>query len=551
MIEGRLRDDLTSLPQVSISQILKLAKKSHENYLVRSSVKDLETAVSYYIEAMKIDPSIPEPYCRLASLLWEKGQIDTGAALKECRKAVKIDPESSVARLYLGYFLKVAEKFDEAESELLTAVKMDGIFSSKARVALGLTIIQKARSCRSDFKDIIRGLHYFASGMLLMMLDVNAIRVFARSFVEELHTVWLRLNGSFHKRFKNYDEAIKVYENAAERTGKSVFYSEIGDLSVEAGNHIQAIEYYKKSLESAPDNSVLWTKLVNILQNSNSASVEEIKNCYNHIIELEPDNARIYYELGHLYLQLYDRFSTLNAFKKAVELEPDNAFYHNSLAYSYVQLEDYNNAILEYQKAIKLNPENTWTSIVSQALGAIYHQVKNNIEAAIVAYQTSIVLDPFNVDAYIALGEVYQETNDLTNAIDCYCEVLKLDPNIAKVYCNLGAALWEKDYIEESIVAYNKAVTLDPMHSYALNNLGVIYLDGSGKPDEALINFTRAIKSNPNFALAYYNKARAYQAIDNKMSAARYYQMAIDINKLTDELDEEEAQERLHQLFAV
>ena len=31
--------------------------------------------------------------------------------------------------------------------------------------------------------------------------------------------------------------------------------------------------------------------------------------------------------------------------------------------------------------------------------------------------------------------------------------------------------------------------------------------------------------------------------------AANYYQMAIDLNRLTEELDEEDIQERLHSLF--
>ena len=46
--------------------------------------------------------------------------------------------------------------------------------------------------------------------------------------------------------------------------------------------------------------------------------------------------------------------------------------------------------------------------------------------------------------------------------------------------------------------------------------------------------FTKAIKHNPNYALAYYNKGRCYQSMKNKSGAAKYYQMAIDINKLPD-----------------
>ncbi|OGI22006.1 MAG: hypothetical protein A2287_10485 [Candidatus Melainabacteria bacterium RIFOXYA12_FULL_32_12] len=552
MIEGRFKDLNISLSGNDVSLVLKLARQSHENYLIRSLEKDLESAVLYYLEAIKLDPSIPEAYCKLASLLWEKGQIDVDSALDECRKAMKIDPNSSVARLYAGNFLKAAGRFEEAEKEFLEAIKINKFFSAKPRIALGVNIIQKMQTSASNINELARGLYYFCSGIVMILWDYNSLRMLCRSIIEDIKLLSIKFNVNLFKKLKKYDQAIRIYEDAAERTGKiTMFYSEIGDLSLEIGDYSKAVQYYKKTLESSPDNVVIWAKLTNLLQTQYKDNVDELKSCYNRLVELEPNNARIYYELGHLYLKLEDRFSAINAFRRSVEIEPSNAFYHNSLAYGLVQLEDYNGAISEYQKAIKLNPDNEWTSIVTQALGAIYHQVKCNIDAAVVAYQTAVVLDPYNVDAFIALGELYHETNDLNNAIDCYCEVIKLDPSIPKVYCNFGLALWEKDYIEEAIVAFQKAVTLDPKYSVALNNLGVVCLDGAGKPDEALINFTRAIKCNPNYAAAYYNKGRAYQVLDNKMSAAKYYQMAIDINKFTNELNEPEVEERLYELFAV
>lgn len=553
MIKGRLKDLSAAVSKINVNEILNLAKRYHENYLIRSSEKDLDNAILYYLEVIKIEPSMSEAYCKLASLMLEKGDIDIDSALEECSKAKKLDLNSSAASLYSGYFLKADGRFDEAEAEFKSAIELNGFLSAKPRIALGATIIEKLHTLEKfNFKEFLRGMYYFCSGIMMISFDSDIVRLICKSILEDIRVLFFKFNGSLYKNFKNYEKAVKVYENAAESTGRiNMFYSEIGDLSIESGNYPQAVKYYKKSLESSPDNAVLWAKLADILQRNYIDNIDEIKDCYDHLLELEPTNAAIYYELGHLYLKLEDKFSTVNAFKRAVEIEPDNAYYHNSLAYSLIQLEDYDAAINEYQKAIKLNPDNQWTSIVSQALGAIYHQIKNNHDAAIVAYQTAVILDPLNVDVFIALGEVYQGKNDFTNAIECYCEAIKLDPEIPRVYHNLGMALWEKDYIDEAIMAYHKAITLDPQYESALNNLGVVYLDGAGKPDEALINFTRAIKCNPNFALAYYNKGRAYSVLNNKTDAAKYYQMAIDINKFTEELDEIEIENRLYEMFSV
>jgi len=551
MLKGRLKDQDNSI-NTDIQKILILAKEAHEDYLIRAKESDLENALLYYFQAIKIDPSISEAYYKLASLMWEKGQIDLKSALEQCEKAVSLDPSSPTARLYFGYFLKTAGKFNEAEDEFKNAIKLGGIFYAKPRIALGSTIIQKTRTTTPSLYEFSRGMYHFLSGIMLILWDLNAIKMFSKSVIEDIRLSAFDIKANIFKRFNKIDKVVEIYENAAEHTGKNeLFYSKIADLSLEHGNPDQAIDYYKSAIKSSPDNIGLWAKLTSILQHYYADNTDELTNCYLKISELDPNNAKIHYELGHLHLKTEDSYNALESFKQATSIDKKNPYYHNSLAYAYVQVKDYESAINEYQKAIRLNPDSEWTSIVSQALGAIYQQIKGNTDAAIVAYQTATVLDPLNIDAFIALAETYQEIGDYNNAIDNYLEAIKLDPTIAKVYCNLGLALWEKDYVEEAIIAYQKATALNPKYDIAFNNLGVAYLDGSGKVEEALAIFSMAIKNNPNYALAYYNKGRAYQAFGNKTEAANYYQMAIDINKLTDEFDETEVETRLFNLFSV
>ena len=69
--------------------------------------------------------------------------------------------------------------------------------------------------------------------------------------------------------------------------------------------------------------------------------------------------------------------------------------------------------------------------------------------------------------------------------------------------------------------------------------------------EEALEYFENAIELNPSYTLAYFNAGRASQALDFRNDAAHYYQMAIDLNKITQDLDEEDIQQRLRQLFEV
>jgi tetratricopeptide (TPR) repeat protein len=68
-------------------------------------------------------------------------------------------------------------------------------------------------------------------------------------------------------------------------------------------------------------------------------------------------------------------------------------------------------------------------------------------------------------------------------------------------------------------------------------------------PEEALEYFEEAIDLNPNYTLAYFNAGRASQELGFTNDAAHYYQTAIDLNRLTEELEEEDIQARLYSLF--
>ena len=105
----------------------------------------------------------------------------------------------------------------------------------------------------------------------------------------------------------------------------------------------------------------------------------------------------------------------------AVDNDSENPFYNNSLAYAYSKAELYDDAIEHYQKAISINPDKEWTSIVCQALGSIYTEIKGNIEAGISTYQAGLILDPNNYELYLALGDTYMATYDLDSAIRIYC----------------------------------------------------------------------------------------------------------------------------------
>ena len=102
---------------------------------------------------------------------------------------------------------------------------------------------------------------------------------------------------------------------------------------------------------------------------------------------------------------------------------------------------------------------------------------------------------------------------------------------------------------EEAIKSYELAIKYNENYDIAYNNLGVIYLDDLGRVKQAADLFKKSIECNPNYALAHFNLARAIAITGDKIEAAKLYQVAQDINKITNEIDPQDILDKINALF--
>ncbi len=531
---------------------LEQARVFHEKYLIRKDNTDLQDAISNYIDAVKYDPTIPETYYRLASLMWEQGQISINTAIDQCKTAVSLAPDNMNAHLYTGYFMQLAENYPEAVDEFKSAIKSGKFNSARPRLVLSQAILDKIHATKGNVADYMSFAYYFITGSLMLAWDRPCLKMLCKKVSDDFSVFTYNTVGNFLEKFKLYDKAENLYKQAIVDTQHAwMFYDKMGDIALKNNEVNLCADCYKKVLESNPLNRDVIVKLATVLQTYFPENTSETIECYEKLLQFDEDKGAIYYELGHLYLRREDKINSISAFKLALEQDYENPYYNNSLAYAYSRAELYDDAIEHYQKAITLNPDNEWTSIVCQALGAIYAEVKGNIEAAVATYQAGIILNPANYDLYIALGDIHMAEYDLDKAIKAYCDAILANPEDYRGYSKAGIALYEKDYIEEALVAYHKSIELNPDNAYAHNNLGILYLDGMLDAEEALEYFEQAIELKSDYTLAYFNAGRASQEMGFINDAANYYQMAIDLNKESQELDEEDIMIRLQKLFEV
>lgn len=531
---------------------MEFARKYHEQYLIKGKRTDLENAVDNYVDAIKFNPNIAEAYYRLATLLWDKGEINLSSAIEQCKAAINISPDNPNARIYTACFLEMAKNYDEAEKEFKEAIKLNPIKSARSRLSLASLYFEKMQEQRVNAKDLSQSLYYMLSGGISVALDYPSLKMICKNISKNFTLAFYDVLGKFLEKTKNYAMAVKAYDDAARKIGRDeIFYKRIGDINAKEESIEMARQCYLKALKNNPNDKELLKKVASITKEYFEDDTDIAIDCYTKLLKLEEDDAGIYYELGHLYLKKEDFISSINAFKRSIEKESTNPFYHNALAYALVKIEQYDEACHHYRFAIDKNPDNEWTSIVCQSLAAVYHKVYDDIDSAIDILKDSIMFNRNNDEAFVDLGDIYMETDDTDSAIKAYCEAIKLNPNKAVTYNKCAMALWQKDYIEESIIACNKAIMADSEYYAAYNNLGVIYLDGIRNLKEAKKLFKIAISIKNDYVMAHFNLGRVYKEQGDYVEAAKCLQTALELNEIHPELDSDEIKSKLHSLFEV
>ncbi len=106
-------------------------------------------------------------------------------------------------------------------------------------------------------------------------------------------------------------------------------------------------------------------------------------------------------------------------------------------------------------------------------------------EAARVAYQNVLSLDPRHADALVNLGRLMHESGDLEFAEEHYRAALTLRPTDTTAHFNLGVVLEDRGRPEAAVEMYEATVRVDPAHADAHFNAARLH-DLAGRYEAAL-----------------------------------------------------------------
>ncbi|VAX21348.1 hypothetical protein MNBD_NITROSPINAE03-1149 [hydrothermal vent metagenome] len=231
------------------------------------------------------------------------------------------------------------------------------------------------------------------------------------------------------------------------------------------------------------------TGLIMIEQNMYDEALVE----FGEALNLKPDSARARHALGEVCMLMGEADKAEQWLLEAASINPQYIRVHEGLGELYKKKGKEDVALVYLERAAEISPHNADRQM---ALGKIYVD-QGETEKAEGAFKTALESGPDTAGLHTEIGEIYLASGDASKAANSFKSSLNISQSV-HVYNRLGIALRRKKRFPEAIEEYYKALKVDPNDEAVYYNIGRAYIDMKeyNKARDAL---KQALKLDPGF----------------------------------------------------
>ncbi|MBF0452784.1 MAG: tetratricopeptide repeat protein [Candidatus Magnetomorum sp.] len=295
--------------------------------------------------------------------------------------------------------------------------------------------------------------------------------------------------------------------------------SELPEESVKS-----AFELAVKTLKDHPNHVI--ANIVLFEAHLYKKNEEQVVELFNKLVRLTPETPELCIELGAVIAKLGKISEAMIQFQRSVELDPNYATGYYNLGRAYFMKRDFEQAIIAYKKTVELNPREhrAWNN-----LGWVY-MAQKDFEHSMTSLKRAIQEKQDYPVAYLNLGMVYLLQKDLDNAEGMFKQYIELKPDDSEGYRNLSSVYQQKGKMDDAIQILRTFLQIKPDDIIAKNNLAVLLLSKAryGESVRLLKSIHNKNVNDPKFnkevaktlAVASYHLAEALTKREGKSKQA-------------------------------
>jgi Flp pilus assembly protein TadD len=237
------------------------------------------------------------------------------------------------------------------------------------------------------------------------------------------------------------------------------------------GRFADARSAAERALEIEPDNAAAWFNLGAALGGLGEREAAEA--AYRRALERNPRYPEAWSNLGGLLGAKGATGEQLAAYRKAIDANPQLAPVWSNLGNALCNARRYAEAESANRRAVELDPRFVpgWIN-----LGRALHEMKRPADAR-GACQRAVELAPDLADAWAGLGNALMGLREFAGAIQAYGKATSLRPQSADFHTNLGIALRRIGSDTAGHASLRRALELDPGNDFASWNLAISLLE--------------------------------------------------------------------------
>jgi tetratricopeptide (TPR) repeat protein/DNA-binding winged helix-turn-helix (wHTH) protein len=337
-----------------------------------------------------------------------------------------------------------------------------------------------------------------------------------------LITAWYEIaNADYPAAIKSYREITVNYPLEVEG------YLRLGHLLAGEGQSAEAIDVYKQGLTIDPEARDIYNELGNLY--SSLGKHAEAIAMHQHYVELAPNEANAHDSLG-LSLQWAGRYpEAIAEYNRALALNTNFEIALVHLANAYFQTGRYRQALPLYQRYIKIAPSDKERSRGYGCIANIYLR-RSRLAEAEQAAKMEVRYQPVEVGTSILLalrrGDI-GKAERLVEQSNRFVTPNRGARNTSRsLYYFDGLIALNRGNAEQAIQNFKDALQREPPRwgiDATEDCLARGYLE-LGRLAEGVKEYERILGANPNYPLAHYHLAQAYERNTERDKASIEYQ---------------------------